>query len=360
MTGPARAQFQLAVEQDEQHGEAQKKLGRVEFDGRWMTYDERRELQGLIQHDGRWITPEEKDDLDQQARLSEAQKAWARRIDILVTKFTEGSPVDRAEAAAQLAEIEDPEAVVPLVNRLGKEGPELRSMLARLLGAIEDPMAAAGLAHRVLKESDAQVRLSTLNELARRQDPEAVSRLIRALDRKDPEQTGRAAWALAGLGAIEAVPKLIPVLVTPQRRVETVLVPGQSSGGGMGLSASFGQTAGPAFGFGGGPSIPVLTGPAVAPGAIAFGVQAVPIYQCTGQGTGFAFGSGGGAVAQTPPVPTQVVRTYAHQNVEVLAALERLTGKNFGFEVEVWGRWLRNEFRLPVAEDRPERRVPQP
>ncbi|QDV32649.1 HEAT repeat domain-containing protein [Tautonia plasticadhaerens] len=359
LTGPALAQFELAAQSDEGHEEAQKKLGRVFFDGRWMTYDERRELQGLIQHEGRWITPEQKDDLDERARLTESQEAWGRRLDILVTKFAGGEPADRDEAAAQLGAIRDPEAVVPLVNRLGREGPELRLMLAQILGVIDDPMAAAGLVHRVVKEDDAQVRLATLNELARSQDPDVVPRLIRTLKQDDPEEVGRAASALAGLNAIEAVPRLIPVLVTPQKRVETVLVPSPPAGGGMGISAGFGQT-GPAFGFGGGPSIPVLTGPAVAPGAIAFGVQAVPIYQYAAQANGFAFGGGGGVTQQAPPVPRQVVRTYAHRNVEVLAALERLTGKNYGFEVDVWNRWLRNEFRLPVPEDRPDRLVPQP
>ena len=128
------------------------------------------------------------------------------------------------------------------------------------------------------------------------------------------------------------------------------------------MGVNFGASGGPAFGFGGGPSIPVLTGPAVAPGAIAFGAQAVPIFQYRGQGTGMAVGSVGGVTAPVPapPVPRQVVRQYQHRNVEVLSALERLTGTNLGYDISAWNRWLRTEFRPPAEEQRPARQVPQP
>ncbi|WP_152051181.1 HEAT repeat domain-containing protein [Tautonia marina] len=362
LSGPALVHHGRAVELDEHHALAQKKLGRVFFDGRWITYDERRQLQGLVKHGGRWVTPEAKEDLNEQQRMTQSQEAWARRIDLLVKTFLEGAPADRAEAEQQLRQINDPDAVVPLVNRLGRQGVELRLILAQLLGTIQDPMADSGLVHLLVREEDRQVRLTMLNELARRQEPTVVPKLIRELSKPDPDRVGRAAWALAGLGATEAVPKLIPALVSVQKRVETVLVPSEPVGGGMGMGVNFGASGGPAFGFGSGPSIPVLTGPAVAPGAIAFGAQAVPIFQYRGQGTGVVVGNVGGVTAPVPapPVPRQVVRPYQHRNVEVLAALERLTGENLGYDVSAWNRWLRTEFRPPAEEERPARLVPQP
>jgi hypothetical protein len=362
LSGPALVHHGRAVELDEQHALAQKKLGRVFFDGRWITYDERRELQGLVKHGGKWVTPEAKEDLNEQQRMSQSQESWARRLDILVKAFLEGTPVERAEAEQQLRQVNDPDAVVPLVNRLGRQGVELRLILTQLLGTIDDPMADSGLVHLLVREEDQQVRLSMLNELARRREPTVVPKLIRELGKSDPDRVGRAAWALAGLGATEAVPKLIPALVSVQKRVETVLVPSEPVGGGMGMGVNFGAPGGPAFGFGSGPSIPVLTGPVVAPGAIAFGAQAVPVFQYQGQGSGVVVGNVGGVSTPVPapPVPRQVVRPYQHRNVEVLAALERLTGKNLGYDVSAWNRWLRAEYRPPAEEERPARLVPQP
>ncbi len=62
----------------------------------------------------------------------------------------------------------------------------------------------------------------------------------------------------------------------------------------------------------------------------------------------------------SPPVPRRVVRPYQHRNIEVLAALERLTGTNLGYDVASWNRWLRTEYRAPAEQERPARLVPQP
>jgi hypothetical protein len=49
--------------------------------------------------------------------------------------------------------------------------------------------------------------------------------------------------------------------------------------------------------------------------------------------------------------------TRVYQNEEVLLALKKLTGQDFGYDVASWRRWLRVGYR---AEPAPERRVPQP
>lgn len=367
LSGPARHHYRLAVERDENHGPAHEKLGHVLFDDQWMTYDELREAQGLVKYDGEWMTHEQKERLDDHERLSRSQESWARRIDVLLTKYNEGAPAERAEAERQLRAIREPEAIVPLVNRLGHEAPALRLLLAEVLGAIDDPMATAGLVHRILKEVDEQIRRPTLDTLARRRDPEATDRLIAALEDDDPRVVGRAAAALAGLGAVEAVPKLVPKLVSIQHRIETILVPSAPSGGGFGLTAGFSRsgalaTAGSNLAtrsnVSTSQSIPVLTGPAVAPGAVAFGAQAVPVPSLGTTSAGLALGSS--ATGQTMPVPRRVVVPYPHRNVEVLAALERLTGEDFGYNINAWRRWLRTGFQAPEPDDRPARRIPQP
>src|SRR5205823_4166927 len=70
-------------------------------------------------------------------------------------------------------------------------------------------------------------------------------------------------------------------------------------------------------------------------------------------GTGIP--AGGGVNASRGPAPRLV--TYTVQNVEVLAALVKLTGHDFGYDVPTWRRWLRTSFEPNPA---PARRVPQP
>jgi hypothetical protein len=49
--------------------------------------------------------------------------------------------------------------------------------------------------------------------------------------------------------------------------------------------------------------------------------------------------------------------TLRFQNVEVLAALVKLTGQDFGFDITAWQRWVSSDFH---PDPTPVRRVPQP
>ncbi len=354
LKGPARRHYQTAIELDDSFGPAHEKLGHVFFGGTWMNKTEVRRAQGLVQHEGRWITPERKAELDASAARGERHDSWQRQIDLLVKKYYQGSPSDREEAREQLEAIRDPEAVLPLVNRLGHEVPQLRLLLADILPRIEETIATEGLVHRVANEPDDQIRTRTLNALARRRDPEAGTYLMQKLESKDPNVVGRVAGALAGLNIVESVPNLVPKLVSLQRRVETVLVPsGGGDGGGMNINARFNSIGSNGFGQTN-RSVAVITETKAAPGAVAFGVASVPISQYY-QGIGLTVGS-----QASRPVPRQVVRPYYQPNVEVLSALQQLTGENFGYDIQTWQRWIRAEFRLPEPEVRAERQIPQP
>jgi hypothetical protein len=81
---------------------------------------------------------------------------------------------------------------------------------------------------------------------------------------------------------------------------------------------------------------------------VAYGATSIP----TGPPTGASIGGGGASGGPTPRL-VQIV----HYNDEVLAALVKLTGNNFGYEIPKWNEWMATSFKL---EPKPARRVPEP
>jgi len=350
----AQLHYAAAVEHDKSFAPAHKKLGHVRHEDRWLTFDEVRVLQGLVRYKGKWISQKEKEEREARAELATERASWMRRIRLLRQAIVAG-PEDRAlEADQQLRAIRDPAAIVPLVRILGEEGAPLRTTLDRLLGAIPEADAADALVGRILQETDPDVRLVTMEELERRTEPIVASQLVRALRSDRPEVVNRAAWALANLNVVEAVPKLVPALITVRHKV--IMVPTESprpGGGGFGVSFGSVPTAPGAVGpiAANGSSIAVPTGPAVAPGAVGFGATSVP-YPGFGS-TGVSIG--GGASPSRGPFPQLVA--FSYQNVEVLAALVRLTGRDFGYDTAAWRHWVSTSFQ---PDPEPVRRVPQP
>ncbi|MHC5542626.1 HEAT repeat domain-containing protein, partial [Singulisphaera rosea] len=238
--------------------------------------------------------------------------------------------------------------VKPLIRVLGEDEAEFRMLLDHVLGVIPGPEAAAGLVNRILAEPDSEVRHTTLTELERRQEANVVPGLVRALQSTSPEIINRAAWALSNLGAVSAAPKLIPALLTT--RYEVVLVP-SSSGPGNGLgSLDPSQRSGVPI-YTNGSSLGLLTGPVVGPGVVAYGATQVPWVN-----SGFSL-SAGGASPSSPRGPEAKVATYTFRNVEVLSALVRLTGQDFGYDIATWKRWAATSFH---PDRTPVRKVPQP
>ncbi|MGE3820427.1 MAG: HEAT repeat domain-containing protein, partial [Isosphaeraceae bacterium] len=300
----------------------------------------------------------------------------ARRIKGWRDAIAMGSEDRRREAETQLMELRDPAAVEPLLRVLGNDEEPFRKLLTTVLGAIPGPESAGGLVRLLLREDSADVRGSIMIELRRKEEPEATKDLIKALASKDPTVVNRAAWGLGNLGAVTAVPSLVNALFTRYTRMElpnpTRLRPSMvNPGAGPSLPpAAFGPTFSPPPIAYNGSSVAYLTGPVVAPGAVAFGATSAPVVPLpsgplpgiTNPGAFFngpsmsglnlsASGLGGAR----GPVPRPV--TYSFRNTEVLAALVKLTGQDFGFDMAGWKNWVRSDYR---PEPSPARTVPQP
>ena len=364
LTGPARTHYALAVELDPSHAGAHRKLGHVELDGRWVSYDTLRRSQGLIERGGRWVSKEEAEAADRRDEFAADQASWGRRLNILRRKWLAGDEATRVEAANQLAEIREPAAVVPLLKTFGADPEPVRLRLATILGAIEGPEASEGLVRLVLNEPSEDVRQATLAELTSRSDPELASRFVKALKSNDQLVVGRAAWALAALGDESSVPRMVPVLLKVESQMVLVDNPSPSpgigvgftsygggggfSGGSVGAAVPGGGGSFPLGQVGGGSSIPIVTGPVVGQGAVAFGATSVPF------GSGASLGINSGANPNRPT--TQVVVRY-YPNEMVRDALRKLTGRDYAYDQDAWRRWLRSGYQ---ATSTPSRRVPQP
>jgi hypothetical protein len=367
--------YEAAVDADKSFAPAHQKLGHSLVGDKWLNADEVRQSQGLVQYKGRWISKEDRGRRQAHAALTSEQNALARRIQLLRQAIDVGPDDRRREAEKQLMEIRDPTAVRPLVRVLGEDTAPFRILLDHILGQIKGPEASAALVRHVLSESDADVRHATMDELHRREDPKPIiAQLTQALREKEPAVVNRAAWALGNLGAVRAVPQLVASLYTTQYQVMWGPSGGAGSTAGAVGSAVSGsgptvpmQLAPMAFN---GSSIAYLTPPAVAPGAVAFGATSTSIWPMPGMNPPFIpglpplgnitagytiGGAGGDDTGGRGPIPKLV--PYTTQNVEVLAALVKLSGRDFGFDAAAWRNWLNTSFK---PEPEPLRRVPEP
>lgn len=79
----SRQAYERVLTIDPENPEANRALGRIEFEGRWVTEDEANIARGLVRFEGQWVTPAEQEailrtrEADQAAAQAQAQTAEA-------------------------------------------------------------------------------------------------------------------------------------------------------------------------------------------------------------------------------------------------------------------------------------------
>ncbi len=243
-----------------------------------------------------------------------------------------------------MTEIREPAAVGPLVRVLGRDEAPFRILLDHVLGLIPGPEAAAALVNRLLAESATDVREGTLAELEPRTEPNIVPGFVRAapFDQSPGCQPG--GLGVVTTGAVAAVPKLVPALITTQYQM--VMIPESTS-------PPRGRTR-----VGRGPDLHQRQLGRL-PDAAGGRAGERGLWGNVDPGD-----SGSGHRAQrgqrrTPrePNPSFKMLSYSYRNVEVYEALVKMTGQDFGYDIPSWQRWVTKSFR---PEPAPARQVPQP
>jgi hypothetical protein len=340
----AQVHYDLTLKRDSTFEGAHRKLGHVLMGGRWLNSEEVKEAQGMVKYQGRWMTPEEKERREGLASKAAEGSSWVRKIRLLRDGFVAGPLTRSQDSERRLLAIDDPAAVGPVLRVLGEDPvPEIRALCSRVLGGIPGPEAANGMVGRFLQEEDESVRQITMNELARREQSEIVPLLTRALRSAHHLIVNRAGWGLGNLNAVAVVPRLIPALITIEHEIIMVdTVSGSSTTGFNTVAPNSGHK-------GGAGSLAVVTPPAVGAGSAGYGATSVP-----GVGVGgstFSMGSGG----SQGPTPRLVPIEY--RNDEVHAALVKMTGHDFGYDIDSWKQWVATSFKVDAP---PTRRVREP
>ena len=284
----AKVHWRQILELDPDHGDARRIFGYTKTaTGGWESQQDKLASRGYIQYQGQWKTRYE---IEVAKMLEEQKKAadqWQRTISTLYRRLP--------QTEAELLEIRDPAAVIPIRNVLVHENnPQKRMVLLRTLVQIPDKYAlelVAGWSIRPDEPSE-EIRKMCVAELQRRLNTQPEIRQIiistyrNALRSKKVDKViiNMAAEVLGNIGGREAVPELIDVLVV----TKTELL----------------QPPAPTYSVGGGKS---------------------------------------GFTQPGKPVPI----TITESNQAALSALAKLTGVNFGFDQTAWRQWYRQPLRSP-------------
>ena len=306
--------LQRVLEFDPDYAQAHYGLGHTKRDGKWMSRDEVMKSKGLVKHKGKYITPEELVLLEKTDAERKAEQAWFQRIRVWHGWLSGRNKKRRTKALAELNKIDDSNAVVALVRFLGQDkNKQVRRLQVEILGKIPGEKSVKPLVYVSLSDSQSDVRRAALEAIKPELREKAFAYYVGKLTNSINVVVRRAATALGRIGDREVVPDLINALVTRHRY--KVRVQGSAS-----PSYSF-STDGSFGGVGAQSVLPPEIELQLRTGQLPYGV----------------------IVKKFPMVADRQTRLITvqrdHKNREVLSALVKLTGQNFGYDERTWKLW---------------------
>lgn len=284
LSAQRRTHLERVIELDPEHAEARRVLGYIKANGQWTTSDDLNKSRGYLRYRGRWRSPQEVEVLQKKERAEKAEKEWAQKLD----RWHSGLLSDRSgQALEAIHAINDPNAVKPLSQLMRRDAPErVRLLYIETLARIGTDDALQALAYTSLNDGSQEVRLSAVDQLAKKKSPAVVAYYVGQLKSKDNRLVNRAAIGLSHMADRSAVLPLIDALWTTHK---FKAVSGNGSAGAMSTT-----------------------------------------FSSSGNG-GMSMGGG-----------VQIFKKDL-QNQAVLDALVMLTGVNYAFEVHNWKAWFASQ-----------------
>lgn len=301
--------LQAVVALDPENVAAHRGLGHVkDRQGRWASHDEVMTSRGYVKYKGKYILPQELELIQQDERVSEAEKGWYRRVRMLHGWLDSERSDRQAEALTQLKAIQDPDAVSAL-SRYFKAVPneDQRMLYVEILTRISGDKPVPALVLQSLWDESRGIRDAAVAGLLHKDVGKALPYYLRALKNGLNLIVNRAGDALGQLGNDAVIPQLINALVT--RHVYTEMVAdGATSFTTNGGMAPVGQPALP-------PNIELLLATGQFPQGVRVDYPAAPVRM------------------------KEITYEKDERNQSVLGALNRLTSEDFGFDEATWRRW---------------------
>lgn len=308
MSAKAREHYREAARLDPTLAAAYEALGYVPIGDAWL--------------DGETIAiaPKPRPDAGnaEERLLREIVASWARRIGWIRRSYLEpGGGYDEKrfrDGRSRILAINDPLAIPALLNVLSEARYRSRRVLVEALGRFPHDEATLNLLVIAVVDPEPLVRSAAVTELIPRKDPRIVAELRKGLASDDEALIRRSATALGQLKAREAVGDLIDRLT----QIAPVTVPVAREQVLLGYVGSFSR-----------PTVVELGGRrCVHTPSIAVVDALVPIVRTTDV--------------------RYVRKTGVIYRTEVQDALTAITGQNFGFDVDAWKRWQKQNAWPPA------------
>lgn len=308
--------LERVIQLDPNHAEARKRLGYEMQDGKWLTHDEVMAAKGYVKYRGKWMLPQEREQAEKDKAGQDRKVELGKVIRVAQRYLRQDDPDRQAQAKTDLLAIKEPIAVPLLMNILGKKGQDAeRRILVDVLKGIEGPESTQALVECALVDSVEANRLAAVDAVKPRKSIQLVSQLVKELRNNDNSRVRRSAVLLGEIGDSSIVPSLVDAIVTTHK---TVIEPSFLDR--LGTMGSHKTRT----------------------------TETVTLPNGTTIRRNLLKGQTAQTITSPPVIQTQVIVEDV-KNEEVLAAIEKITGKNFGFDETAWRQWLETEYRNKAA-----------
>lgn len=301
------------------HPEARRLLGFKMVDGKWMTQDGIMADKGFVKYKGQYLRPEKLDEVLQKQKETEAERGWYPKIRQWTAWAGNARSNRQPEGTAKLQAIRDPNAIPALQKTFANDHREdARRMYVSILSEINDERSYRALVHQSLYDDSMDIRQATRDALVKLGIEKALPLYLQALQSDNGVVANRAVTALGEITPKEQYSTVVPRLIESLVTVRHEKVPVVDSVVGMAvhhpnIPGGLGQTLQRVAGM-------------VDSGELPYGAQVQ-----------VAFPPGFGPRVKMVSVPRE------YPNYAVLAALKKLSGKNFPLDVQAWRNWWATE-----------------